>query len=76
MRSAPGRSDGCRCTHFVWLLLVVDEVFLHVQQRLVVVHVLGQLVIIWVPFQEGVGRCHRLLQVVELVTAEVRSSAF
>lgn len=55
---------------------MVDEVFLHVQQRFVVVHVLGQLVIIWVPFQEGVGGCHRLLQVVELLTAEVHLSAF
>lgn len=53
-------------THFVWLLLVVDEVFLHVEQRFVVVHVLGQFVIIWVLLQEGVGRCHRFLQVVEL----------
>lgn len=54
-------------THFVRLLLVVDEVLVRFQQSFVVVHVLGELVITRVLLQEGVGRGHRFLQVVELL---------
>lgn len=53
-------------TYFIRLLLLVDEIFLHIEQRLVVIHVLGQVGISWVLLQEGVGRCYSLLQVVKL----------
>jgi len=49
-------------------LLVVNEVGLHVQQALVVVHVLGEVRVLWVLLQEGVGGGHGLLQVVRLKT--------
>lgn len=42
-------------TNLVRLLLVVDEVLVHVEQSLVVVHVLGQVGVSGVLLQEGVG---------------------
>lgn len=53
-------------TNLVWLFLVVDEILLHVEQRLVVVHVLGQVRVTGVLLQEGVGCCYGLLHVVVL----------
>ena len=55
-----------RATNLVRLLLVVDEIFLHVKQRFVVVHVLDKVGVIRVLLQEGVGGRHSLLHVIEL----------
>lgn len=61
---------GADVAYFVRLLLVVEEMVLHVQHRLVVVHVLGQIGVSGVLLQEGVGCCHCLLQVVQLQERE------
>lgn len=53
-------------TDLIRLLLGVDEIFLHIKQRLVVVHVLGQRRILRVLLQEGVSCCDRFLHVVQL----------
>lgn len=53
-------------TDFIRLLLVVDKIFIHVKQALVVVHVFGQIGLLWVFLEEGVSCRHSLLHVVKL----------